>query len=96
MRYLPMILGAGLLLSVGYLRALANLTPPWPRSRWIVPLSRTRQLKRLATDTTEQIRSSFLSQWLSRTWMALATDAQRTDLAIAGPITVDGLGVAGV
>ena len=49
MRYLPMDLGTGLLLSVGL---LAGSGPAHcPRSHWIVPLSRTRRSKRLPTTT---------------------------------------------
>ena len=51
MRYLPMILSAGLLLSVGLFAGSGPPTPPCPRSRWIVPLSRTRRSKRLPTTT---------------------------------------------
>ena len=71
MRYLPMILGAGLLLSVGLLAGSGPAHAAMPTLRWIVPLSRTRLFRtRLATDAyaprddRRSYRSEIYASWV--------------------------------
>ena len=84
MRYFPMILVAGLLLSVGLLAGSGPATPPCPRSRWIVPLSRTRQLKRLPTTTDTP--GDIIAVTITAMAIAMATTGPTTATATAGPI----------
>ena len=86
MRYLPMIVAAGLL-SAGLLPVPARPTPS-PRSRLIVPLSRTRWSRRRATITVVVMAIGLIT--------AMATEGPITAMGTDGPIMVMDMGVAGV
>ena len=86
MRYLPMILGAGLLLTSDCLRVPAQPTPPCPRSHWIVPLSRTRRSKRLPTTTDTP--GDIIAVTITAMAITMATTGHITGMATAGPIMV--------
>ena len=96
MRYLPMILVAGLFLSVGLLAGSGPAHAAMPtlaldRSAVAAP-----QLKRLPTDATADTIAVPIAVAITAMDMATATDAHITAMATAGPIMVMDMGVAGV
>ena len=87
MRYVPMILSTALLLSAGLLVSTSPAAAPCPRSRWIVLLSPTRCLRRLATTT--------VAVTTDHTLMAIDLTGPITAMATDGPIMVMGMDVVG-
>ena len=84
MRYFPMIFAAGLL-GADYLRVPAQPTPPCPRSHWIVPLSRTRQSKRLPTTT--DMPGDIIAVTITVMAITMATTGHIMAMATADPTT---------
>jgi hypothetical protein len=88
MRYLPMILSAGILLSVGLLAGSGPAHAAMPRSRWIVPLSPTRRSKRLPTTTDTPGDIIAVTITAMAITITMATTGPTMATATAGPILV--------